>query len=51
MKKALVVVVLMAGLGAVAFASFSNKKRSNTATEKKMEKKKKNCSHKCMFSL
>lgn len=50
MKKALVVVVLMAGLGAVAFASFSSKKKAGAATEKKAEKKR-NCSHKCMFSL
>jgi len=51
MKKALVIVLLMAGLGAVAFASFSNKKKANASTEKKMEKKKKDCSRKCMFSL
>lgn len=50
MKKALVVVLLMAGIGAVAFASFSNKKRSDSSTEKKAEKKKE-CRHKCMFSL
>lgn len=50
MKKALVVVLLMAGLGAVAFGSFSNKKKANSTTEKKAGKKK-DCSRKCMFSL
>jgi len=57
MKKALVVILLMAGIGAVAFASFSNlstsqtgKKKANSTTEKKTEKKKE-CSRKCMFSL
>lgn len=39
----------MAGIGAVAFASFSNKKKSERSTEKKAEKKE--CSHKCMYSL
>lgn len=50
MKKALVVIVLMAGLGAVAFASFSNKKKTDTSAEKKAGKKNE-CSRKCMFSL
>ncbi|HUR66299.1 MAG TPA: hypothetical protein VMZ03_08090 [Chitinophagaceae bacterium] len=49
MKKILVVIVLIAGVAAVAFASFSNKKRVNTQTEKKAEKKKV-CKHQCMFS-
>jgi hypothetical protein len=49
MKKLLVVVVLLAGIAAVAFASFSNKKRVDTQTEKKAEKKKE-CKRQCMFS-
>ena len=49
MKKALVVVLLMAGIGAVAFASFSSKKKSENRIEKKAEKKE--CKRQCMFSL
>lgn len=51
MKKILVVFVLLAGVAAVAYASFNNKKKTGTASEKKAEKKE--CSgHKCcMYSL
>jgi flagellar basal body-associated protein FliL len=49
MKKLLVAFVLLAGVAAVAFASFSNKKKVNTQTEKKSEKKKE-CKRQCMFS-
>ncbi len=51
MKKFLLAFVLLACIAAVGFASFSSKKKSATATEKKAEKKKKDCSRKCMFSL
>jgi hypothetical protein len=47
MKKALVAVLLIAGLTAVAFASFNNKTKK-VSTEQKMEKKE--CKRKCMFS-
>ncbi len=51
MKKLVVAVALMAGVAAVAFASFtSNKKKANI--EKKAEKKemKKECKRTCIFS-
>lgn len=51
MKKLLVAFVLLAGVTAVGFAAFSSKKKADAATEKKAEKKKKDCSRKCMFSL
>ena len=51
MKKLLVAIVLLAGVTAVGSASFSSQKKNGTATEKKTEKKKKDCSRKCMFSL
>ena len=47
MKKALVAVLLIAGLTAVAFASFNNKKKK-AGIEQKMDKKE--CKRKCMFS-
>ena len=47
MKKVFVAVLLIAGLTAVAFASFTNKKKK-ADTEQKVEKKE--CKHKCMFS-
>jgi hypothetical protein len=47
MKKILVASVLIAGITAVAFASFNNKKKK-ASTEQKMEKKE--CKHKCLFS-
>ena len=49
MKKILVAVVLIAGLTVVAFASFNNN-RKKAGTEKKLEKKQKECSHKCKFN-
>ncbi len=49
MKKILVAVVLMAGVTAVAFASFNNNKKK-AGIEKKAEKKK-NCSRYCPFSI
>ena len=48
MKKVLVAGVLLAGLTAVAFASFNNNKQK-AATEKKCDMKKE-CSHSCPFS-
>lgn len=47
MKKLLVAVVLVAGLTAVTFASFTNNKKK-VQTEKKTEKKE--CKRKCLFS-
>lgn len=47
MKKVLVAAVLLAGITAVAFASFSNN-RKKADTEKKTEKKE--CKRKCLFS-
>ncbi len=49
MKKIVVIFILLASLTAVAFASFNNKSKK-ADTEKKMEKKKKDCGHKCVFS-
>ena len=49
MKKILVAVVLLAGITAVAFASFNNNKKK-AGIEKKAEKKKKDCSRSCLFS-
>lgn len=50
MKKIIVGVVLLAGVTAVAFGSFSNKKKNKATKEKKAEKKKKDCKRTCMFS-
>ncbi len=50
MKKALVAVLLMAGIGAVAFASFNNKKKTSCPQEKNA-KAKKDCERRCLFSL
>ncbi|HPG12219.1 MAG TPA: hypothetical protein PLU37_11855 [Chitinophagaceae bacterium] len=47
MKKFIVALVLVAGIAAVAYASFSSNKQKNDS-EKKMEKKKE-CSHSCLF--
>jgi hypothetical protein len=47
MKKIAAVVLLAAGITAVAYASFSNNKKK-AGTEKKTEKKE--CSRKCIFS-
>ncbi|MBC7874810.1 MAG: hypothetical protein H7Y01_12485 [Ferruginibacter sp.] len=49
MKKILVAVVLLGSVTAVAFASLNTSKKK-TGIEKKMEKKKKNCSRICPFS-
>ena len=49
MKKILVAVVLMAGVTAVAFASFSSNKKK-TGIEMKADKKK-NCSRQCLFNI
>ena len=49
MKRILVVVLLIAGLTVVAFASFTNKKK--VVAEKKAEKPgKSKCSHKCSMA-
>jgi hypothetical protein len=50
MKKLIVGIVLLSGVTAVAFASFSNKKKDKAAKEKKTEKKKRDCKKTCMFS-
>ena len=47
LTNSLVAVLLIAGLTAVAFASFNNKKKK-VSTEQKMEKKE--CKRKCMLS-
>ncbi len=49
MKKLLVVLVLLACITAVAFASFSNN-RKKAGVENKIEKKKKECKRSCLFS-
>lgn len=50
MKKLLVAIILIAGLAAVAFASFSAN-RKKTTIEKKADKKtnKKSCKHSCTY--
>lgn len=50
MKRFIVALVLVAGIAAVAYASFSSNKQKNDS-EKKMEKKdkKKECKHSCLF--
>ncbi len=49
MKKLLVVILLIAGLTVVAFASFNNKKK--VAPEKKTEKEcSRKCSHTCSMA-
>lgn len=51
MKKLLIVLVLAGGVGAIAYASLSNKTSNKQAIEKKTEKKeKKECKKRCMFS-
>ena len=49
MKKILVAVVFLGSVTAVAFASLRTDKKK-TGIEKKMEKKKKNCSRICPFT-
>ena len=52
MKKIIVALVLVSGFTAIAFAAFdSSAKTNNTKSEKKAEtKKKKECSHTCMYN-
>lgn len=52
MKKALIVLVLAGGIGAIAYASLSNSSSNKQKIEKKTEKKEKkeDCMKKCMFS-
>jgi hypothetical protein len=52
MKKLLIILVLIAGITAIAFASLSSRKSNKQAIEKKAEKKekKKECSRTCIFS-
>jgi hypothetical protein len=51
MKRLVFVLVLLACIAAVAYASLrSNKQKPATKTEKKDIKKKHECSHTCMFS-
>ncbi len=49
MKKLLIGMVLLGGVTAIAYASFSSHKNNKQTTEKKMEKKKE-CKKQCMFS-
>jgi hypothetical protein len=51
MKKLLIILVLIAGITAIAFASLSNRKSNKQSIEKKTDKKeKKECSRSCLFS-
>ena len=52
MKKALIVLVLAGGVGAIAYASLSNRGNVKQAIEKKTDKKEKNheCMRKCPMS-
>jgi hypothetical protein len=52
MKKALIVLVLVGGVGAIAYASLNNSSRNKQKMEKKTDKqeKKHECMKKCMFS-
>jgi FtsZ-interacting cell division protein ZipA len=50
LKKLLIIVVLIAGITAIAFASFTNRKSNKQQTEKKTDKKEKQCKRTCMFS-
>jgi Tfp pilus assembly protein PilO len=51
MKRLVVVLILLAFVAAVAYASLrTNKQKAAIKTEKKEIKKKKQCSHTCMFS-
>ena len=52
MKKILVALVLVAGIGAIAYASLSKNSSNKQTIEKKTEKleKKKECKKSCMFS-
>jgi ethanolamine transporter EutH len=50
MKKLLIILVLIGGVTAIAFASLSSRKNNKQAIEKKAEKKEKKCSRTCIFS-
>lgn len=52
MKKILIALVLVAGITAIAFASFSSRKNNKQLIEKKAEQKskEKKCQHSCIFS-
>jgi hypothetical protein len=52
MKKALIVLVLAGGVGAIAYASLGNRSNVKQAIEKKTDKKEKNheCMRKCPMS-
>jgi len=51
MKRLIVVLILLACVAAVAFASLrTTKQKATIKTEKKEIKKKRQCSHTCMFS-
>jgi hypothetical protein len=52
MKKILIALVLAGGVGAIAYASLSNRSNSKQAIEKKTEEKEKKheCKKTCMFS-
>jgi hypothetical protein len=52
MKKIVFALVLAGGIGAIAYASLSNRSNTKQAIEKKTEKKekKKECKRTCMFS-
>ena len=52
MKKVVIAIVLASGIGAIAYASLSNRNSTKQAIEKKTEKKEKKheCKRTCMFS-
>ena len=51
MKKVVIALVLAGGIGAIAYASLSNRSNTKQSIEKKTEKKdKKECKKTCMFS-
>ena len=51
MKKVVIALVLAGGIGAIAFASLSNRNNTKQSIEKKAEKKeKKECKRTCLFS-
>lgn len=54
MKKAIIALVLASGITAISFAAFDSSSSPNKKikSEKKAEtKKKKQCSHSCMYSI
>ena len=52
MKKAVIALVLAGGIGAIAYASLSNRTNTKQVIEKKTEKqeKKHECKRTCLFS-